>query len=190
MAAHQMAHKRHVLSGDADIATLDAAIFDEPPSHKRGGIDPDGKADPLGWENHRRIHADDVTARRHQWPSRIPRVEGRIRLDDIIDEPSRLRPQRASEGAHHASGHGTLEPIGIPDSHHQLPDADGVGVAQTGRHQMRRVNTHHRDIGIGVITDQVSRLTAAIRQRHDELGGAIHDVAVGQNKAVGGKDKS
>ena len=55
---------------------------------------------------------------------------------------------------------------------------------------MRRVNTHHRDIGIGVITDQVSRLTVAIRQRHDELGGAMHDVAVGQNKAVGGKDKS
>ena len=92
MAAHQLAPERHVLSGDADIATLDAAIFDEPPSHKGSRIDTDGKAEPLGWENHRRIHADDVAARRHQWPSRIPRVEGRVRLDDIIDESARLRP--------------------------------------------------------------------------------------------------
>src|SRR5262249_44482690 len=53
MATHQMAQERHVLSGDADLATLDTAIFDEPPSHKRGRIDADGKADPLGWENHR-----------------------------------------------------------------------------------------------------------------------------------------
>src|SRR2546427_12960296 len=115
MAAHQMAHKRHVLSGDADIATLDAAIFDEPPSHKRGGIDPDGKADPLGWENHRRIHADDVTARRHQRPSRIPRGEGRGPLDALIDGPSRRRPQRSCEGHYPATRAGTLEPLGIPD---------------------------------------------------------------------------
>jgi hypothetical protein len=83
-----------------------------------------------------------------------------------------------------------LESVGISNSHHQLPDADGVGVAETGRHQMRRVNAHHRDIGIRVVTDQISRLTAAIRQRHDELGGAMHDMAVGQNKAVGCKEKS
>ena len=55
---------------------------------------------------------------------------------------------------------------------------------------MRRVNAYHRDISIGVITDQVSRLTAAIRQRHHELVSAMHDMAVGQNKAVGRKDKS
>ena len=65
-----------------------------------------------------------------------------------------------------------------------------MGVTQTGRHQMRRVNAHDRDIGIGVITDQVGLLAATIRQRHHELGSAMHDMAVSQNKAVRRKDKS
>src|SRR5688500_15053819 len=55
---------------------------------------------------------------------------------------------------------------------------------------MRRVNAYHGDIGIGVITDQVGLLMAAISQRHGELSGAMHDMAVGQDKAVGRKNKS
>src|SRR5215468_736566 len=47
MAAHQRAPERHILPGNAQRAALDAAVFDEPAGYKRGGIDADGKADPL-----------------------------------------------------------------------------------------------------------------------------------------------
>src|SRR4029450_13733856 len=38
-------------------------------------------------------------------------------------------------------------------------------------------------------TDQLRLLTAAIRQGHDELGRAMHDVTIGQKKPAGRKEK-
>jgi hypothetical protein len=55
---------------------------------------------------------------------------------------------------------------------------------------MRRVNAYDRDIGIRVITNQVGLLTATIGEGHYELGSAMHDVAISQNKTVRRKDKS
>ncbi|HYV72165.1 MAG TPA: hypothetical protein VE970_18935, partial [Pseudolabrys sp.] len=52
------------------------------------------------------------------------------------------------------------------------------------------MHAHDGHIGIGVIADQRRRLTAAVRQGHDELGGVMHDVAVGHNKAIGSKEKA
>ena len=66
MAAHQMAQEWHVLSGDADIAALDAALFDEPPGHKRRGIDANGKADPLSGKDDGGIYTDDIAQRGNQ----------------------------------------------------------------------------------------------------------------------------
>jgi hypothetical protein len=62
MTAHELTSKRHILPGDAEIATLDPAIFDEPTRHERRRSDADGKADSLGRENHCRIHADHLAA--------------------------------------------------------------------------------------------------------------------------------
>src|SRR5262249_7609772 len=116
MAAHQLAWQRHILSGDADIAALDATVFNEPSSHERCRIDGDGKTDTLGRENDRRIHADHVTARCDQRASRVARIEGSVGLNDVIDESARLRAQRPPEGTHDPGGHGALEAVRIADS--------------------------------------------------------------------------
>jgi hypothetical protein len=83
-----------------------------------------------------------------------------------------------------------LETVGVADRDHQLPNADGVGVAQTGRHQMRGVNAHDRHVGIGIITGEVGRLTVAVSQGGHELSRTMHDVAMSHNKAIGRKEKA
>ena len=51
----------------------------------------------------------DLTARRHQRPAGVARIERRVGLDDVVDEPAGLRPQRSPERADHARRHRVLE---------------------------------------------------------------------------------
>ena len=70
-----------------------------------GGIDRDGQADADA--GHRGVDADDFTGRDGQGPAGVPRVEGGVGLDDVVDDPDVAAGpgrQGPAQGADHAGG--------------------------------------------------------------------------------------
>jgi hypothetical protein len=56
--------------------------------------------------------------------------------------------------------------------------------------EVARVYTHYRKIAAGIVTDGLRRNPAPIVEQDRYLAGAVDYVAVGQNEAVGGEDKT
>jgi hypothetical protein len=105
-------------------------------------------------------------------------------LDDIIDQPARLRSQRAAESADHSGGYGALKAVGITDGYHQLSHPDQFRISQGSRHEMIAIDANHRQIRVRIFPDQARFEAPSIGKRHAELAGPMHHVAVGQNKAI------
>ena len=61
---------------------------------------------------------------------------------------------------------------------------------RSGWHEMVAVDTNHRQIGVRIFSDQARFEVASVRKRNSELAGPMHDVAVGQDKAIRGKDEA
>ena len=55
------------------------------------------------------VDAHDLAGTGHERPAGVARVERRVGLDQVLHQTSRPRPQRLTEGAHYASGHGVLK---------------------------------------------------------------------------------
>ena len=91
--------------------------------HEAGGVDRDREADALRRQDHRGVHADHPPARVDQRPARVARVERRVGLDDVVDQPPRLRAQRAAERADHAGRHRAVEAERVADRDGELADA-------------------------------------------------------------------
>ena len=95
------------------------------------------------------------------------------------------RAQRPPERAHHAARDRVLEAVGVADGDRQLAGAEGLRVAELDRRQVRRRNPDDRDVGVPILTDEVRRAFAAVGQRDLDRRRAVHDVAVGEDEAVG-----
>ena len=63
--------------------------------HKVCGVRGDRKADALRALNDRGIYADHLAARGDERPAGIARIERRVGLDHVVDQPSAARTQRA-----------------------------------------------------------------------------------------------
>src|SRR5258705_9429924 len=121
---------RDVLTRDPDVAAPDAPVANQARCDKARGVDPDGEAEPLRREDHRGVNPDDLAPRRHERAARVAGVQGGIGLNDVVDEPTRLRAQRPSERADDPRRHGMLEPVRVPDRDGALPDADAARIAE------------------------------------------------------------
>ncbi len=53
--------ERNFLSADAQIATANFALFDQPRRNKVGGLASNRETDALGYRDNRRVDADDFT---------------------------------------------------------------------------------------------------------------------------------
>ena len=82
-----------------------------------------------------------------------------------------------------------MEAVGIANGDGELADADLVGVAQARGAQLGSVNVDHRQVGIGIVADQMRIRAASVSQRDFNPGGAVDDVAVGQDEAVRREDE-
>ena len=87
------------------------------------GIHGDCKADPLRGQNHRRVHAYHGAARVEQWPARVARIQRRVGLNDVVDQPTRHGAKRAAERADDAGGDRALKAQRIADRDDDLPHA-------------------------------------------------------------------
>lgn len=79
-----------ILAGNPEPTAANAPFLDQPCGHELGGIAGDGETNPLGRENDRRIHADDLALRIDQRTTGISGIQCRIGLDDIVNQPSGL----------------------------------------------------------------------------------------------------
>src|SRR5205807_2667123 len=80
---------------------------------------------------------------------RVARVEGGIRLDDVVDDAhGAARPggQRPAERGDDARGDGAGEPMRIADGHHQLADAQRRRIAELGGRQTGALDADHREV--------------------------------------------
>ena len=181
---------RHILAGHADIAAPNFSVANQPARHEFRGVTCDRETDSLCRPDHGGVHPNNFTRRINERSARIARVQGGISLDDIVDQAARLRMHGASERADHARCDARLKAERIPDGNYNLPDAQVFRVGQSDVGQVWRIDANDREIGIGIISDQLSVVFASILQIHPDLGRAVHDVPVGQNESVRRDDES
>jgi hypothetical protein len=62
-----------------------------------------------------RVHAHHLPLRINQRPAGIAGVQGRVGLQDVVDEPAGFGAQRAPQSAYYPTGHGVLEAVGVTD---------------------------------------------------------------------------
>ena len=120
LLAHAHAPERHVLPRHADPAAPHAPFLDELGGDVLRGVDPDGEAQALGRQDHRRVDADHLAARVGQWAARVARVDRRVGLNHLVEQAAVPRAERAAEGAHDARGHGALEAERVTDRDEEL----------------------------------------------------------------------
>src|SRR5215471_17504184 len=99
----------------ADVAASHDAFTNQLAGDELRGVDGDSEAQTLCRQNGCRINAYDLACRVHQRSAGVAGIQGRVGLDDIFDQTSRLRPQAAPQGADYAGGHGVLESVWIAD---------------------------------------------------------------------------
>src|SRR5262245_28625107 len=143
MMTHESAVKRDDLSRHADVAAAHASFFDQLGRDEFRRVDGGGKGDSLCGQNDRRVDADDLAARVDERPAGVPRVQGRVGLNNVVDQAARPRTQAASQRADHARGHRVLEAVWVPDGDRELADANLIRIAEGDGHQVRRVDPDH-----------------------------------------------
>src|SRR5438445_2969191 len=139
----------------ADVAATNPAVLDQPARDILGRIDSDGETDALRGQNHRRVHAHDFPARIDELPAGVARVQGRVGLDDDVDEPAGIGTERPAERADHARSHRAFEAVRIANGDGELADADVLRFTQGRGGEVGRVNAQAGEVGVRVLADQV-----------------------------------
>jgi hypothetical protein len=123
-----------------------------------------------------------------QGPARVAGIEGRVGLDDALDQPAGGRAQGAAQGADDAGGDRGLEAQRIADRHHQLAHLEDGRGAESRVRQAGGVQPQHRQVGGRVVADQLGVEGAPVGEAGGQALGAGDHVAVGQDVAVGSED--
>ena len=67
----------------------------------------------------------------------------------------------------------------------ELPGAERLRIAELDGRQIRRRDPDDCDVAVPILADEVRRALAAVGQRDVDGRRAVHDVAVGEDEAVG-----
>ena len=131
-----------------------------------------------------------MPARVDQRPARVAGVERGVGLHHVVDQAPAGAAQRAAEGADDARRHRALEAVWVADGDRQLADADAPRIAEAHRRAGSPcTRTTARSVPGSSPISTACRL-AAVRQGDADLGGAVDDVAVGDDEAVGRDDEA
>ena len=117
--------------------------------------------------------------------ARVAGIEGRIGLDDIVDEPAVLGAQRPADRTDDAGRHGRLESQRIADGDGDLPRAKALGIGERRKPQLlRRLGAQHGQVGIGIAAENADAMRRAVGEGQADGLGAFDDVIVGEDQAV------
>ena len=126
------------------------------------------RAGPAG-ANDLRIDADHAALQVEQRPARVTRVDRRVGLDRLTDEPVFLRAlDNPPQGADHAHRQRLFQAERVADRHHKLPHAHPVRVCQGDGHRQiaPHVDADHSQI-VGRVRPHQHRLDLlAVRKGH------------------------
>jgi hypothetical protein len=184
MEAHHTARQRAVLRRHPQNGTAHASLGQDLRDHPVRRAGGDGETDPLRHDDDGGVHADHLAVRVDERSAGVSRVEGSGVLDDVLDEATVAAAKRAPHRAHHPGGDGGVEAQRVADGDDELSDAKRRRVAQRGVGKTGRPHPHHGEIGGGVLPHQLGAVHALVGEAHLERGGAMHDVAVGEDVSV------
>ncbi len=78
-----------------------------------------------------------------------------------------------------------FEPERVADGDHQLAAPEQLRIAERcGRQRHRSVDPHQREVGVGIVADDLRGQAAAVDRGDVDARGAVHHVAVGEHEAV------
>ena len=176
-----------VAQRDAHIAARDPSARAQLRQNRRRAVDRHREADAARARADRGVDADHFAARVDERSAAVAEVDRGVGLNVIVQAHVEQLP---SEEADHADGDGVFVAERIADRAHPLAHPQRRGVAERRHGQPRlSVDLDQRDIGVRVGSDDARAHRAAVRQFHGDALGAIDDVVVGEDAAVGVDDE-
>ena len=130
------------------------------------------------------VHADHFALQIQQRPAAIARIDGRIGLHEILKPHALAQFQIAPPfGADDAKRDRMAQTERAAHGQHEVADIQFIAIADLGRHEPRRVDFHHGDIGRRIRPDMHRIDLAAVGQLDfDRLGRRpFHHVPVGEH---------
>ena len=149
-----------------------------------------GEADAdiaAGLRQNLRVDADELSARVHQRAARIPVIDWRVGLEKILVAAvaNAGGPSLAADDAH---GDSLPDAERVAHGQHDIADLHLVGIAESNGLQPRAVHLEQGQVARLVRADQLCRQRSAVAGFDLDLIGAVHDMEVRENVAVGRRD--
>ena len=72
----------------------------------------------------------------------------------------------------------------------ELAGAHGIAVGQGQVRELVRTYPEHGEIGVGIVPNQTGGKFPPVGEKHAQVGGAVNDVAVGEQVAIGGDEET
>src|SRR5882672_2603077 len=185
--------RHRLLHGDAHVASDDVAPGRELRRHFPELFDRDREADALARWIHGRVDPHYGAARIEQRSAGVPRVDGRIGLDEVVVSGTAARvdvppPLEADDAGRHRA----REPERIADRHHPFPHLQPLALAHR-QHRERLVafDFQQREVGGLVMSHERAAVEPLLLPDLDrDVGGALDHVAVGGDQTVAADEES
>src|SRR5208337_2609353 len=178
------------LSSDSEMAATNAALLNQLACNTFHEVDLDGEAKSLCRCDDGSVDSNDLAARVHKRPARIPGIESRVGLNHVVDQSARGRPHRAAACAHDSGRHRALEAKVAADGDRELTRTYPAGIAEPRRAKFRGVDFENGEVRIGVVPHERRFATSAVGCAHLDPSGTMDDVAVGDEETVGREHKA
>jgi hypothetical protein len=189
-AFRETGRERGRCTGDTEIRPAHATFGEEGGDDASGGVvDRDREADSDTGD--RGVDAHDLAGRDGERTAGVAGVEGRVGLDDIVDDAHGSccsGRQGTAQRAHDARGHTAGQSERVADRNDELTDSQVGCAAELGRGRGWSIGSNDGEIRERVGTDDAQRRGRPVGERGGARGVAAHNVCVGQEKAVVGED--
>ena len=132
------------------------------------------------------IHADHLAPNVQQRTAAVARIDGRVRLNEMLEGPCAELCGTAPNGAHDAGGHGRFQTERRADRYGPIAYLHRIRIRDGHRLQLPAgVDLDHRQIRLEVGSDEAAAVVRRIAMQPDpNLGGVLHHVVVGDDVAV------
>ena len=131
---------------------------------------------------------DDPTMVIGENTTAIARIEGSIRLDDLIDNPTSSGGKRPTEGRNDSRSDTASQTERIAKSDNKLPNPQACSIAKLDRSRHLRARMKYSKIGERVTSNDVDGHLGAIREQGLSSVRTANHVCAGQKVAIQGDD--
>src|SRR5208283_13801 len=169
------------LRRDSDEAAPDSPVAQQAAGYEFCGVDSDCETDSLCRQNRRRVDSDDVATRVDERTAGISRIQGGIGLNDILNQPAGVGPERSAESADHSRGYGRLKSVWIANRNRDLARPQMLRISEGHGLQSGNIHANHSQIGCGIVADDMSGSPSGVGESHLDPRRVVHYMAVGKD---------